>query len=356
MTDLLGLIAGNTDSASLEAISIYERTRYKWLDSQTLRFLPKLNALSAADLMGLADKVSAIPSISADRVASIGSLIDRLIQDVVKYPGNTFQEEPAIFEVHVHSIRTGGEGPNGKFTSFRCTKTATAPCLICDALPVCREKATHPDEIEFLSQIGVTKELVGRIISRGLTPASGLPDVWLAKLSVAVFDHIKQLQKSIGRDGKPIDITDPRWGVDMVINREGTGKMTKYKAMAAMYGSSAILTTNGVADDAAILELLLRARLECSIDKAYPILTGVEQLQLLRRVNIDGQQLLAGNLRGAFIQAQQQGGGGFGAPQLGGQQGGGFGAPQLGAPSSPYGAQASAAGMAQFNGKYDVTA
>jgi hypothetical protein len=130
--------------------------------------------------------------------------------------------------------------------------------------------------------------------------------------------------------------------------------MTKYKAMAAMYGSSPIIAVNGVADDAAILELLLRARLECSIDKAYPMLTSVEQLQLLRRVNIDGHQLLAGNLRGAFIQ-QQQGGGGFGAPQLGGQQGGGFGAPQLGAPSSPYGAPASAAGMAAFNGKYDVT-
>lgn len=352
MSDVLNLFGGNTSAAEVDNITIYEKSRYQWQPRQVLRLLPKLMEFGVAQLKSIDEAIKRFPE---ERRARLGALINRLTSEIAAQPNYVFPEESAIREIAVHKIEVGA-GQSRKFTSFPCTKTATTPCVVCDGIIASKPNAKHPDELDFLSRIGVERDVVCRVISRGEGIPKGefVPKVYLAKLPIRVFETIKSLQHQQGPNGQPLDITDMRLGCDIGVEREGAGMNAQYSAAAMMSGLGPLLAVNGVIDEAGILELLLRARLEAPFSKAYAIPTAVEQMTLLQRVGVNGQALLAGNMQAVLMPQQGAlGGPGFGGPALGA---GGFGGPMLGAGQSPHQlANQQTAGMGAFNRQFDVT-
>lgn len=347
MSDILNMFGGSTTTAEIDNITIYEKSRYTWQPRQVLRVLPKLMEFGVQQLKGIDDAIKKFPE---DRRAKLGALINQLTSEIAAQPNYLFPEEPAIREIAVHRIEVGA-GQTRKFTSFPCTKSATTPCVVCDGINASRPNAKHPDELDFLSRIGVERDIVCRVVVRGEAVSKGefVPKIYLAKLPVKVFDYIKSVQKQQSQTGQPIDITDMRMGCDIAVEREGSGMNAKYAASVVMSGLSPLLSVNGVLDEAGILELLLRARLEAPFSKAYQTPTMVEQVALLQRVGVNAQALLSGNMQAVLVPQQ----GAIGGPAFGAA---GFGQPMLGAAQNPHQlANQQTAGMGAFTRQFDVT-
>lgn len=114
---------------------------------------------------------------------------------------------------------------------YICTEKAFGkPCSICEGLSKAIHNATDDNEINILKEARSN----GRILVNALNRSAGseTPNVpVILELSGTAFAQILGLQEMWLAEG--VDITSLDSGVDLVINRNGKGVLTKYDIQAA---------------------------------------------------------------------------------------------------------------------------
>jgi hypothetical protein len=107
---------------------------------------------------------------------------------------------------------------------YLCTSaTYEKPCEVCAALSVASKGVTDDETLEVLGQARANKSiLVNALMLDSTEPNTPV----ILELKSGVFGEILEIIEEY--EGKPLD---PELGQEIIITREGTGKLTKYKAM-----------------------------------------------------------------------------------------------------------------------------
>lgn len=133
------------------------------------------------------------------------------------------EAQPFWHDFAMHWVRTE---KNGKPTAYICLdKTFGADCPVCAAIGRGISASTDDQTIELLKSANASQKYLFNVLHRSSPDKPN--EVQILEVGNKIFDQILEFVTEYG------DITDLNDGIDLIINREGTGLDTKYSVLPA---------------------------------------------------------------------------------------------------------------------------
>jgi hypothetical protein len=133
------------------------------------------------------------------------------------------EAQPFWHDFAMHWVRTE---KNGKPTAYICLeKTFGAECPVCSAIGRGISASDDDATVELLKEANASQKYLLNVLHR--TSPDKPNEVQVMEVGQKIFDQLIEFMSEYG------DITDLKEGMDLIINREGSGMDTRYTVLPA---------------------------------------------------------------------------------------------------------------------------